>query len=149
MARHHSARVLGAVRVKTFYWGLLILAQIWFTCAVTIVPCNPFKVPYRRQERAAVLSALATNPSPVNKAALQQELSLARRYVSDRQYARAGVLLASLLALDIVCAYAWSRAKRQVASPSGFRQRRNGASAHIGRHRRAVPEPGRSAPRRI
>ena len=103
--------------MRPSYWGLLILAQFWISCAVTIVPYNAFKVPYRRQERAAVFSALATNPSPANKAALQEELKHVRRYVSDRQYARAGVLLASLLTLDIVCVYAWTRHKRQIAGP--------------------------------
>jgi hypothetical protein len=105
--------------VRTFYWGLLIVAQISVTCAVTMVPYNAYKVPYRRQERAAVFSALATNPSPANKAAMQQELKLARGYMSDRQFARAGVLLASLLALDIVGAYAWSRYKRKARCPAG------------------------------
>ena len=33
--------------------------------------------------------------------------------------------------------------RRPSTQPSGFRQRRDGASARIGRHRRAVPEPGR------
>ena len=103
--------------MRPFYWGLLILAQFWISCAVTIVPYNAFKVPYRREQRAAVFSALATNPSPANKAALQEELRLVRRHVGDRQCGRAGVLLASLLALDIVVVYACSRHKRQVASP--------------------------------
>jgi hypothetical protein len=103
--------------VRAFYWVLLISAQIWLPCELTLVPSNANKVSFRRQERAATFAALATNPSTANQAAMREELRSASRYITDRDCTRAGFLLASLLALDIVCAYAWSRHKRRVANP--------------------------------
>jgi hypothetical protein len=102
--------------MRPFYWAILIVMQLWFTCAVTMVPFNAFKVSYRREERAAALKADRENPSPATRAVVLEELHRATRHTVDREFTRTGVLFAVLVALDILCLYGWKHRKREPTS---------------------------------
>jgi hypothetical protein len=102
--------------MRPFYWAILIVVQLWFTLAITLVPFNAFNVSYRREERAAALKADRENPSPATRAAVFEELHRATRYTVDREWTRAGVLFAVLVALDILCLYGWKHRKREPTS---------------------------------
>jgi hypothetical protein len=102
--------------MRPFYWIILIVVQLWFTLGVTFVPFNAFKVSYRREERAAALKADSENPSPATRAAVLEELHRATRHTIDREWTRAGVLFAVLVALDILFLYGWKHCKREPTS---------------------------------
>ncbi len=102
--------------MRPFYWVILIVVQIWLACQMSILPYNAARVSYRREERAAALIAQAENPSPANRAVLQEELRLAERHVFHRELFHATVWLAVFLALDVVFIYARRHPKREPAS---------------------------------
>ena len=102
--------------MRPFYWIILIVVQLWFTLAVTLAPFNAFKVSYRSEERAAALKADRENPMPATRAAVLEELHRATRYTVDREWTRAGVLFAVLVALDVLCLYGWNHRKQEPTS---------------------------------
>jgi hypothetical protein len=84
---------------------LVVVFELWLAAEVAFQPVNLVKVSFRREQRAAVLRGLSKDPSPENRAALQEELRLAREHVGRRQFTKAGVLLAVLFGADAIVIY--------------------------------------------
>ena len=92
-----------------FLIGLLLSFELLLVVAMSFRASNLAKISYRREERSAALEALHRNPSPENKAALQEEWRLAGKHVTQQQSKKAGVLLAVFLAADGVAFYLWKQ----------------------------------------
>ena len=87
--------------------ALVVVVQSGLVLKLVIAPVNLAKEPFRREQRAAAATALAADPSPEKRAALQDELSLVARHVNHRQFTRAGVVVAVLLVIEAVGVYRW------------------------------------------
>ena len=88
--------------VWPFIIVVLVLVQLFFVLQLTLRPVNLAKIPFRMQERGAVFSAFAKNPSPENKAELQKEWQLAGNHVVCQQYTTAGIVFAALLGAEMI-----------------------------------------------
>ncbi len=84
---------------------LVIVVQLFVVMQFTLRPVNLAKIPYRRTERAAAMTALAQDQSPENKAALQQELQLASRHTATQQFTVTGIVFAALLSFEALVIY--------------------------------------------
>jgi hypothetical protein len=91
---------------------LLMVFQLGLALALSHEPVNIFKIRFRQEQRAAVFKALSEEQSPANKAALQEEMRLARKHVADKQFTKGAVLLAMFLSADGIGIYLWKRSKR-------------------------------------
>jgi hypothetical protein len=88
---------------------LLVVFQLGLALKLSDEPVNIFKIRFRQEQRAAVFKALSEEQSPANKAALQEEIRLAREHVAQRQRTKAGVLLATFFGADGIVIFLWRR----------------------------------------
>ena len=85
--------------------ALVILVQLFFVMQFTLRPVNLAKIPYRRAERAAAVTAFAQDQTPDNKAAMQQELHLASRHTAIQQFTFTGIVFVALLSFESIIIY--------------------------------------------
>jgi len=97
---------------------LLVVFQWSLVAALSFQPVNIFKIRFRQEQRAAVFKALSEEQSPANKAALQEEIRLARRYIERRQLTKAGVLMGIFLCADGIGIYLWRKKTSCPLSPA-------------------------------
>ena len=97
-----------------FLIGLLLSFELLLVVAMSFRPGNLAKISYRREQRSAAFEALRNNPSPENKAAVQEELRLAGKNVMRQQSKTAGALLALFLVADGVAFYLWKQSASRV-----------------------------------
>ena len=103
--------------MRPFYWIILIVVEVWLTSLLAFDAVNLAKVPYRRAERSAALTAVSEAPSDATRAALQEEFRRVGRHVQSRQYTKAALIFGAFIVLDVFCFYGWKHfAKKPVSA---------------------------------
>ena len=93
----------------------VVLLELTLCVGLTFRPFNLTKVPYRRAERAAAMSAYAKDGSPENEKLYREEDQLATRYVLQGQLTAAGILLAVFLVIDGAALFVWRQNEKSKA----------------------------------
>ena len=90
-----------------FLMVLLVLAQLWLVCELTMAPVNPARISFRREQRAAAFKARSEKRTPETEAAVREELRLASKHVHREWLRNTGALFAAFLCVDAIVIYAW------------------------------------------
>lgn len=96
--------------------ALLVGFQLWLAAGLALPSINLSKVSFRQEQRTAAYKAYSERRSPESKAAFEEEVRLALRYVNHRQLTKAAVLSMTFLAFDAAVVFLWRcRAKQKTA----------------------------------
>jgi hypothetical protein len=78
----------------------VLLAELFVSVKLTLVPGNLAKEPYRREQRVTAMRAYAEDRSLEREAAMRQEMRVASHHVLRRQLVGTALLFGAFLTVD-------------------------------------------------